>query len=80
MDVFEGAWKDDDSRWTADIIAQVPDYQKNLEDGLTYLDAYDFIHSADSIEVGEYRYDFVNNYLEILDDDGSQKVFTLELD
>ena len=69
-DVFDGAWHDEDSRWTEDVIKQVKDFEVNLEDGLTYLEAKDVIKAFHGIWVGYYRDTFINSYLEIFDDKG----------
>jgi hypothetical protein len=77
-DLILKAWFDGDSlNWTPSIIAQVPFYSNNIKDGLFYVSIYDFDAYFTLVEVAYYYDNFVHNYLEVVNDDGTSKAFSI---
>jgi hypothetical protein len=60
-------------------LAQVPFYSNNTSDGLFYVSINDFSQYFDHVEVAKIEKGFVNNYLEVVNDNGNGKAFTFNV-
>jgi hypothetical protein len=60
-------------------LAQVPLYTNDKVDGLFYMSISEFAQEFSYFEIGKMEKGFVNNYLEVLNDDGSGKAFSFNV-
>jgi hypothetical protein len=74
---FSGAWKPGSSMWSL-INSAAVDYS-TLDDGVLYLEDYEFVQAYNNLFIGYEDSTYVNNYVEITDDDYATYYFEFTL-
>lgn len=77
-DNYNGAWNDNDSRWTSAYRAQVP-WSQNTNDGYFYIEVGDFMSAFNYFQVNYINNDWYQSYYERKNDDGQWKTYTFTL-
>ena len=78
VDSYNGPWNDNDNRWNAMTMPQVPDFKK-ANDGTFFIEENDFVKAFSRFDISEMRDDFIVKYTEVLGDDGSKKQFSINV-
>lgn len=82
QETWNGDWSDKDTNnWTDEVksafIAQNGDWSYTT--GSFYMTADDYVKYFDFIYVGYFNDDYWNNYLEVANDDGNEKEYTISI-
>ena len=72
-DKYNGTWRDNDTKWTDNVKAQVP--YKNASDGVTWISHTDFIKAFSEFSIAYYTDDWKHNIVEVIGDTGSTREF-----
>jgi hypothetical protein len=75
---FSGSWKEGASNWNLIKSASVG-YVANTNDGVFYLEDFEFVQAYSGIYIGYYNSTNVNNYLEVRNDNYANYYFEFTL-